>query len=297
MIAALAFVAAAAAAEASALGDVLARAGAYVEEFHRRVHGIVAEESYVQDALRPPVRPLKYGTREHRELRSDLLLVNVAGTASWMEFRDVFEVDGQPVRDRTDRLTQLFLAPSPTADQQIHAILAESARYNLGDISRTVNTPMFALAFLKPSARSHFRFFRSKDRLPAGSKVALPEGSSIANPFRVSAEVWVIRFEESRRPTFIRTRDDRDLPAHGRFWIEPDTGRVLMSEVVAEDRLVRGTLTVSYQSEPLLGMLLPAAMRERYEGRRTRTVVDAAATYGRFRQFQVNVDEKFLLKR
>jgi hypothetical protein len=33
------------------------------------------------------------------------------------------------------------------------------------------------------------------------------------------------------------------------------------------------------------------------EGRRTKALVEAAATYGRVRQFQVNVNEQFLSKK
>jgi hypothetical protein len=279
------------------LAAVLDRTGAYVAEFHRRFSGIVAEEHCVQIATTPPVRPLRVPTVERRELRSDLLLVNVAGTTSWLEFRDVYEVDGDPVRDRSDRLTDLFLAPSPAAAEQVRKILAASARYNIGAIERTVNTPIFPLAFVESANRSRFRFFRSNDRLPAMAKIELPAGSAIEAPFRVPPDAWVARFEEVGRPTIIHEFDKGDLPSHGRFWIEPDTGRVVMSEVIAESRNVRGTLAVSYQSEPLLGMLVPAAMRERYEARRTRAVVEAVSTYSRFRQFQVNVDEKFLLKK
>jgi hypothetical protein len=279
------------------LAAVLERAGVYVASFHRRLSGIVAEERYVQDA-RTPVWRSRTPRMEHRELRSDLLLANVGGTSRWLEFRDVFEVDGEAVRDRTDRLTNLFLHPSPVFDEQVAAILAESARYNVGGIERTVNTPIFPLAFLAAEYQSHFRFFRANDHRPPMASLEPPPGSAIAPPFRPQPEAWVIRFEEVGRPTIIRTLDGSgDVPSHGRFWVEPETGRVLMSEVVAEDRNVRGTLAVSYQSEPLVGMLVPVAMRERYEGRRTKALVDASAVYGKFRHFQVNVDEKFLLKK
>ena len=287
-----------AAAQPPALTTVLDRAGEYVAAFHHQITGIVAEEHYVQNAQTPPPPRLKYGTIEHRELRSDLLLVNVASTSTWLEFRDVFEVDGQPVRDRSDRLTQLFLSPAPETNHQIQAILEESARYNVGAIERTVNTPMFPLAFLEKQYRPRFRFFRSNDRIPTVARMPSPAASAGGDSrFQAPADVWVIRFEEVSRPTIIHEFTHGDLPSHGRFWIEPATGRVVMSEVIAESRNVRGTLAVSYQSEPLLGMLVPAAMRERYEGRRSKAVVDAVATYGRFRQFQVNVNEQFLLKK
>ena len=38
------------------------------------------------------------GVRQHRELTSDLLLVKPAGADPWLQFRDVFEVDGKPIR-------------------------------------------------------------------------------------------------------------------------------------------------------------------------------------------------------
>jgi hypothetical protein len=57
------------------------------------------------------------------------------------------------------------------------------------------------------------------------------------------------------------------------------------------------TIDVSYQSEPLLGLLVPIEMREWYDRRRNSSRIEAIATYGRFRQFQVTVDEKFLIKK
>ena len=89
----------------------------------------------------------------------------------------------------------------------------------------------------------------------------------------------------------IRTRGYQDLPVRGRFWVEPDTGRVLMSELSAETPIFRATIDVSYQSEPLLGVLVPIEMRERYDVKKSQSRVDGRATYGRFRQFQVTVDE------
>ena len=92
----------------------------------------------------------------------------------------------------------------------------------------------------------------------------------------------------------IRTDGEKDLPSKGRFWIDPVTGRVLMSELTVENRIIRATIDVSYQSEPLLGLLVPIEMRERYEAKKSGSLVDGQATYGRFRQFQVKVDEKLV---
>jgi hypothetical protein len=284
------------AAQPSTLDAVVDRAGAYVAGFERQLSGIVAEERYVQDVLAATTRrgqgrgPLQ--SRRRTELRSDLLLVRPGGARSWTEFRDVFEADGVPVRDRTERLTKLFLEGSPSDRDQVGRILDESARFNIGDIKRNINTPLFALQILEARNRARFKFTRVDNRVPDtfAGRAAPPAA------FRVSTEVWVVQYEETQPGTMIRTSQLKDLPARGRFWIEPDTGEVLMSELVARDRSVRATIDVSYQSEPLVGCLVPIEMREDYQDRRG-SHITGAATYGRFRQFQVNVDETFLIKK
>ena len=50
--------------------------------------------------------------RRRCRLRSDLLLVKTEADEGWVSFRDVYDVDGAPVRDRDDRLKKLFLEPS-----------------------------------------------------------------------------------------------------------------------------------------------------------------------------------------
>jgi hypothetical protein len=291
-VAAAVWVAAApAAAQEVSLKAVLMRASAYVAEFHRQLSSIVAEEEYVQtffplfvrDETRPP----------RRTLRSDLLLLKPAGAEAWMAFRDVFDVDGQPVRDRQERIAQLFLERSPSGDALIRKILEESSRYNIGDIRRNVNTPVYPLLFLEAANQFRFKFEQTKERRPRTETANAAPGSA----FRVSTEVWVIAYEEKEAGTMIKTDGRKDLPAKGRFWIEPATGRVLMSELVARNRKLRATIDVSYQSEPLLGLLVPIEMREWYDNLDTRSHIEAVATYGRFRQFQVNTDQTFLIKK
>src|SRR4029077_7410562 len=111
------------------LGSVLDRAGAYVVEFQRQLSGVVSEERYVQDVRYPLGNNRMIATAPtHRELKSDLLLVRPAGVDRWLEFRDVCEVDGRPVRDRNERLMELFIKPSTSSATLIERILNESAR-------------------------------------------------------------------------------------------------------------------------------------------------------------------------
>jgi len=263
------------------LKTVLARAAAYVDEFREQLSGIVAEEHYVQQQV----------PGDRRELRSDLLLVRSETTPRWLQFRDTFEVDSNPVRDRADRLTRLFLQPAATAIEQAQRISAESSRYNLGSVLRTVNVPLMPLMLLERDIQSRFRFSRVADRETRVS----PLDETAVGLFRVTTEVWVVRFEEPERPTIVRDPVKRgDVPTQGRFWIEPQSGRVLMSEMRASHPEVRADITVSYQSEPVLGVLVPIAMHESY--RRTRPPIsmgriEATATYGKFRRFRVEVDQ------
>jgi len=265
-------------AQEPALDDVLSRAAAYVGDFERQVSGVVAEEAYTQDVAPASGMTALRGVG-HRELKSDLLLVRPQGAERWIQFRDVFEVDGRPVRDRSERLVKLFLEPDASTASQVQRIIADSTRYNIGDIQRTINVPLFALLILERQRQPHFRFDRTASATPP-----------LVRDADVPAGTWVVRYAEQDPQTLISTTNGRDLPSHGRFWIDPATGRVLMSELVAADPIIAGTIVVRYRPDAATGLLLPETMRERYE-LRGRSRIDGRATYGRFRQFQVKVDE------
>ena len=263
------------------LDAVLARAAAYVEEFREQLSGIVAEETYIQQE----------SPGQRRKLRSDLLLVRSDRFPHWLQFRDTFEVDGQPVRDRDDRLLALFRQPAPTAAAQAQRIAMESSRYNLGPLARTINVPLMPLVFLEPETQKRFRFSRAPD----SDRPAVPREAP--GHFRLTTEVWVVRFKERERPTIIRDPLNRhNVPSEGRFWIEPHSGRVLMSEMRSNHPDVRVEITVSYQSEPILGLLVPIAMHETYQHTRPTSfdppaarweTITASAVYGKFRTIEI----------
>jgi hypothetical protein len=274
----------AAAQEPLTLATVLARAGAYVAEFHRQLATLAGEETYVQDWKTLWTSHGRRGATEHghRVTKGDLLLLKPPGFDAWVGYRDVYEVDGTRIHDRDDSLVRAFQDGSLSTDERIRTILAESAKYNIGDIQRNVNWPVYSLLFLEQPNQFRFRFKLVTDRTPSASTAeSAPSGA-----FRVTTEVWVIQYDEKVSGTMIKTNNHRDLPSHGRFWIEPATGRVLMSELVAQNRQIKAVLDVSYQSEPLLGMLVPVEMHELYEGRLNNSRIEAVATYGRFRPLQ-----------
>jgi hypothetical protein len=226
------------------------------------------------------------------ELKSDLLMVKPVDGDRYVAFRDVFAVNGRPVRDREDRLFKLFLSPTASTGSQAQAIAAESARHNIGGVERTINVPTFALAILDPRNQSRFSFTITNSR-SAELIDSMPR------------ESVVVRFEERRHPTMIRSRAERDAPTSGRFWLEPESGRVLASEMATEvpsqpvGTRVLTLIDVAYRAEPGIGPLVPQEMSERYEIRRGTRQLEldtGVATYSHFRQFTVSVNEKFAPK-
>ncbi len=270
------------------LEQVIARAAAYVNDYVERSSLLVAEERYVQQIRRPDNNPVAGnlsrtnpgggfasggGVRKSQLLRSDYLLVRLGGGGGWMPFRDVFEVDGRKVNDRNDRLTRLFLEPSPTSFDQATRIMADSTRYNLGSVTRSVNIPTLALMFLHPEIRARFTFVHEGADTVAGR------------------EAWVVEYHERDRPTLIKTTRGRDLPATGKLWIDPATGTVVKTSLTAADPLVRAVVTTTYREDPVLQFWVPAQMDEHYTAGSDVDEILGYATYTNFRRFTVNTDD------
>jgi hypothetical protein len=230
------------------LDAILRNAGEYIEKLVSDASGIVFEEDYAQQVR------VRVVTTRH--LRSDLTVLTDPGEG-WIEFRDVFEVDDKPVRDRDERLVKLFASPNADARAQARRIIAEGSRYNLDvasmRISRSINLPMTALRFLWPANQSRSRFTRTGYATVADHRAA------------------VVEFRETAKPRLIGSSDD--AACHGRLWIEPDTGLVLRSQLqltTARDRAqTAATITVTYALDPKMQIWLPRSMEEHYEVTRT----------------------------
>lgn len=274
------FWAAAPAARQPSVDEVLGLTAVYVAEFRKQLAEIVAEETYRQEISNTSRVYNAFQVNPPRTLKSDLLLIKPGDSDRYVELRDVFEVDGKPVRDRQSRLEILLRDPAALAGITIQSIIKASARYNIGGITRNINTPLMALQFLEASNQPRFKFKHVENARPV-FKDAADQAVNDTPVFRVATEMWTIEYQERRRNTVIRTLEGRDLPAHGRFWINPQNGQVLMSEMIVDGGGVIATVTVSYQSEPLMGFLVPIEMRETYIRYGER--ISGRAEYGKFR--------------
>jgi hypothetical protein len=254
--------------------DVVARAATYVETFIQQLSSVVMEEDYGQtyfgSGSASPV---------HTQVESEFLLMQVQGVGEWVGFRDVFKANGQQIRDRQDRLASLFLGDTADALAQARRITEESARYNLGTTNRTFNVPTYALFFLHPANTSRSRFEKD-DEGCAGVDTA-----------------WDIRFEEIVYPTMSTGFQGIDLPAHGRFCLDPESGRVYETELELHHPSVRdgrpatdAKAQVKFALEPKLDLWVPVEMSDSYLERGGGRMI-SSAKYRNYRQFNVSVSE------
>ncbi|MEO7190205.1 MAG: hypothetical protein ABI051_04045 [Vicinamibacterales bacterium] len=245
---------------------VLSRVADYANRFTDRFANMVAEERYEQ-----MVKTYSGAITQDRILRSDLLLVKDQTALGWISVRDVFEVNGQRVRDHQERLTALFTQPAATAAAQALRLAEESARYNIGPGARTTNTPELAILFLQRGLQPRFVFTLGGRAGTFGDRV------------------WTMDYQERARPTLIRRSDEGDLPASGRVWIDVDTGAVMQTTLTLDPPRGHWLLTTKFRRGTDDGIALPAEMTERFE--LGTTVVVGTASYGRFRLFDVTTEE------
>jgi len=245
--------------------DAIASVQAFAQKYQREAPSLVAREEYVQSLTTP-----RGGTEQ--VTTAELVMVRLQGAAGWVTFRDVLTVDKRTVGDREERLLKLLQSPEPDALTQARKIAQESARFNLGRITRTMNVPDIALEYLQPRQGAHIRF------------------EALRNDTIEGRPVVVLRFWEASGPSIVRDLRGADLRARGRVWAEPGSGAIVRTELLVEDRASRGSCMVEFGIDPRLGIRVPIKMTERYS--MTGETIDAVATYSDFRRYTVSTDEK-----
>ena len=268
------------------LVDLLRSAGEYVVGYEDSFRVVVAEEVYVQRLRVSPGGPVQ----QTRHLRSDVAFVRAPGTAlPWWLLRDVYEVDGQAVRDRQARLEKLLVGGPSDGLERARAIADEGARFNLGRGFRNFNVPTLVIAFLHPAIQPRFSFEK--------------RGTATIEK-RTFVE---LAFRELTAPTVVRGPESHpDVLASGRVWVhdggDGTVGRTeLVLDVPGDGARTRATLTTEYRPYRALALWVPVEMRDRLQselvGSRSGSVevVEGLAAYSAFRQAGVSTQEQFRL--
>jgi hypothetical protein len=233
-----------------------ALAGRYVEDYQQQLSTILCEERQSQRIIK------KDGTiGRRRELVAEMALVR-SGTQTLL-FRDVISVDGEPVRNREERLRRLFLEPARDSLAKASLINRESGRYNLG-VTAILDGLMLPLKILSPAEAGRFRFNLTEQGL----------GFDEQSPTMIKAGL----------PTSMH-----DLPLHGWLTVEAGTGRLRAATLTASDNRRDWRIDVRYDEHADLKMLVPSAMQQRYQfnAKLTGQVLEVSSTYSNFRRFEV----------
>jgi hypothetical protein len=283
----------------SELAAILDRAGQYVLAYGGDFSNILADEECRQ--IYQPDDPVR---RAVRNTRANLFFITLPGPLPWAMFKDVWEVDGNRVRDREERLGRLFRDSPATAREHARAILEESARYNLGSVRRTVNIPTLALLFLHPDNQRRFAFVLKRTQSIQGTSVV------------------EVTFSEHGRPTLVAGDTGEGAPVKGRVWIDPEGGTVVKTDadydVDPRDAYHRShaRIVTEYRRELSLGILVPDRMKETYQSLAATSpgfavlrnahekikdqrdgsgvlTVEATTRYSAYRRFEVTTDETF----
>ena len=190
------------------LETVLGRAAAYVEDYQRILGSVIAEEDYVQE----------YGDISRRTVSDLLLFSSPERSQPWLAFRDVLTVDGAPVEDRQARLAELLRSSPEVSAERWERLVEESARFNIGPIFRNVNAPTMALQLLTAADQPRSSFTARGEQDVGG------------------VAAWIVDFQERDAPALIQGQRRQDFFAHGTFWIEPESGRVVQTELRTIDQ-------------------------------------------------------------
>lgn len=243
------------------VGELLARASRWTARFERSLSGLLFRERYRQQQ-----------GPGNRLLEANVFMLRPPGFGGFVVYRDVYRVDGRDIGDHTARLQALLTDGSASAMAQARTLTDESARHNLAGVRRNINVPTMPYEYL---TAEHVRGITVRE---AGRETV------------AGLNVVVVDFQETARPTVVRSAGTTDVPATGRFWIHPESGAVprAMSEFTVDRD--KGRLDVQLTLHPALSLWVPKEMTEVWEGGQGRRLV-GLARYDRFQRLNVATAE------
>jgi len=264
-----------------AMDDLVDRASRYVLAYEGSFWLMALDEEQVQWIERP-TNPGSNLTRSNpgggmvgggaisrRIIKSDYLLVQGGEGRGWTPFRDAFTVNGKELRHQDDRLVRLFQSGNLDSYDLAQKLHDDSRVHDLGNVARTINIPMLGMMLLHPDVRERFSVKHEGNESLAGRLVER------------------FAYRETAKPTLIKTVRGKDLALTGRMWIEPTTGVVVKTEMIAADPIVRAMVTTTFRHDPELGVWVPERMEEYYKANLALDDIFATSTFTTPRVFQV----------
>jgi hypothetical protein len=242
---------------------VVAAASAYVESFRKDAAFLIADEATTQRRL-----DARDQTIESRQTKGEIFLTYLEADAQWIAVHDVASVDGEAVADREDLRSLLTKGNELRGVAQ--RVATRNARFNLGGVWRNFNEPTLPLLLLERSRIGNL----SLDR----KGVAREAGVTIVT----------VGFRERDRPTLVRGPRE-PIRAEGELVIEAESGRIRRTRFELDQDPFRAELVTTYALDARIGMWLPRAFVERYEGKPDgrEEVIVCETEYTNYRKFTV----------
>jgi hypothetical protein len=242
--------------------SVVGAAAAYVRDYQAQLRFVVADETYIQEAVRMP------GGRQRREMTGELFLAYIPGDTEWIAVHDVAFVDGAPVTDREALRT---LLQQGEVSRVAQLVANRNAAFNIGTIRRNFNEPTLPLLLLGPKRVNGVDFDRRKvERLGDTARVTLA-------------------FTDRGRPTLIRTPRGGQIRSTGELVIDAASGRVERTALrIDHDNIEAGQSTV-YTLDDKINLWVPSVFREQYLGqdKGVKEMIVCEARYTNYRRFEV----------
>ena len=254
---------------------VVAAASRWTARFEAGLSGLLFRERYLQttngssSAIQAMTTP--GGRRDQLLLEANLFLLRAGATGELVLFRDVYKAQGRDVTDHTERLQKLLTAGTAASISQARRLSEASARYNVGNVNRTVNIPTMAFRYLEAPRIGGVRFSHAGRDTVDGLPTVM------------------IDFEEVGTPTLVRGSAYRDVPGRGRYWIHADSGAVVRALVEFDAYDLSGRMEITLMLHPQLAAWVPKEMTEVWRALGQRTT--GLAQYDRYQRLDVSTTE------
>ena len=266
--------------KAPALPDVLQAAGDYLVQYSQRLGAVTAEEEYMQSDSSSGQMGIP------KRVNSEIVWVG-GGNGGVLGFRDAFAIDSKPVRQRDDRLLDLFKTPTASSIQQGQDMSDAAVHYYLSGSLQALDQPTLALEFLRKENQERSTFKLESVKTMNGAQVA------------------IVKFNERNTPRLAPSAEGG--AAVGRFWIDVATGAVRQTELGIVSKTDNVHVSVKYALEPKLELWLPVEMYQQANtsgagsggvsnmgsggGYNAHQALEGHATYTKFRQVPVDLSK------
>ncbi len=254
---------------------VVAAASQWTARFEAGLSGLLFRERYLQktDGASSAIQAMTTpgGRRDQLLLEANLFLLRADATGEFVLFRDVYKAPGRDVTDHTERLQKLLTAGTAASITQARRLSEASARYNVGNVNRTVNIPTMAFRYLEAAQIGGVQFCHAGTDTVDGLPTVM------------------VDFEEVGTPTLVRGTAYRDVPGRGRYWIHADSGAVVRARVEFDTYDLSGRMEITLELHPELAAWVPKEMTEVWRALGQRTT--GLAQYDRYQRLDVSTTE------